>query len=190
MAVTLMSPDTKTVLHVGCGLRNPEKLHSTFRGPGWREVRLDINPKVEPDIVADIMRMPMVAAASVDAVWSSHNLEHLFAHQVPVALAEFFRVLKPRGLLLVTMPDLQRACEFIARGLLEDELYQSPAGPVSAIDIVYGHRPSIARGNEFMAHKTGYTTKTLGEKLAAAGFVDVKIERDQLNLWGAGYKPA
>ena len=33
--------------------------------------------------------MSMVDSAAVDAVWSSHNLEHLYAHEVPVALGEF-----------------------------------------------------------------------------------------------------
>ena len=37
--------DVKTVLHVGCGPYNPAKLHKTFHGPGWRELRLDIDPR-------------------------------------------------------------------------------------------------------------------------------------------------
>jgi len=32
--------------------------------------------------------MPMVASRSYDAIWSSHNLGHLYAHEVPLALAE------------------------------------------------------------------------------------------------------
>jgi len=63
---------------------------------------------MQPDIVCSITDMSPVAADSVDAVWSSHNLEHLQRHEVPVALAEFLRVLKPAGLLLLTLPDLQQ----------------------------------------------------------------------------------
>jgi hypothetical protein len=63
----------RVVLHVGCG--ECEELHPTFRAPGWREVRLDIDPEVQPDIVASIVSMPMVPSGSVDAVYSSHNLE-------------------------------------------------------------------------------------------------------------------
>ena len=68
--------------------------------------------------------------ASVDAVWSSHNVEHLYGHQVPTALGEFNRVLKAGGLALITLPDLQTVCRSIAEGKLEPVLYQSPAGPV------------------------------------------------------------
>ena len=70
----------RRVLHVGCGHPNPRKLHVTFREPGWTEVRLDIDPKVKPDIVGTMTQMDEVADSSVDAVWSSHNIEHLYAN--------------------------------------------------------------------------------------------------------------
>ena len=178
----------KRVLHVGCGAKNPEKLHKTFRSPDWEEVRLDIDPAVKPDIVGTMTGMPTIADGSYDAVWSSHNVEHLYAHEVPVAFAEFLRVLKPGGFVLLTMPDLQAVAEHIAKGNLEEPLYQSPAGPVTPIDVVYGYRPAVARGNLFMAHRTGFTADTLRTKLEAAGFQGLKVERDNLALWAVGYK--
>jgi predicted SAM-dependent methyltransferase len=51
--------------------------------------------------------MMPVATGSVDAIWSSHNLEHLQRHEVPLALREFFTVLKPQGLLLLELPNLR-----------------------------------------------------------------------------------
>ena len=176
-------------MHVGCGQANPDKLHATFRSAEWREIRLDIDPDVTPDIVCDILDMAVVATASVDAVWSSHNIEHLFEHQVPIALGEFHRVLKPRGFALITLPDLQAVGRYIAEGRLEDVLYESPAGPICPLDIVYGHRASIARGHHFMAHKTGFTAKTLGEKMVRAGFDPVRVKHSGLNLWAIGSKP-
>ena len=95
-------------MNVGCGYPLRQKLHPHFHGSEWREVRLDLDPARQPDIVCSITDMSPVAADSVDAVWSSHNLEHLQRHEVPVALAEFLRVLKPAGLLLLTLPDLQQ----------------------------------------------------------------------------------
>jgi predicted SAM-dependent methyltransferase len=115
------------VLHVGCGPYNPKKLHEAFRKEGWRELRVDINPNVKPDIVASMLAMPMIAGASVDGVWSSHNIEHLYAHEVPVALAEFLRVLRPGGVVLLTMPDLQRVAELIVQDKLDEPAYSSPA---------------------------------------------------------------
>src|SRR5215471_20169990 len=99
--------EAKIVLNVGCGYPLRQKLHPHFHGAEWREVRLDLDPAVRPDIVCSITDMRPVAASSADAVWSSHNLEHLQRHEVPQALAEFVRVLKPGGFLLLTVPDLQ-----------------------------------------------------------------------------------
>jgi SAM-dependent methyltransferase len=174
----------RLVLHVGCGLRNPATLHRTFHSPEWYEVRLDINPDVDPDIIGTIVDMAGVDSESVDAVWSSHNLEHVYAHEVPSVLGEFHRVLRPGGRALVTMPDLQSVGEAIARGKLEDPLYESPAGPIAALDMLYGHSASITGGNEYMAHRTGFTAKTLTSKLQRAGFVDIRVTRDvERALW-------
>jgi SAM-dependent methyltransferase len=170
-------------------LRNPATLHESFRGPEWLELRLDINPAVEPDIVGNIVEMSGVASESVDAVWSSHNLEHVYAHEVPSVLSEFHRVLRPGGRALVTMPDLQSIGEAIARGKLEDPLYDSPAGPIAAIDMLYGHSASITGGNEYMAHRTGFTARTLKAKLARAGFVSIEVHRGaDRALWGSGLR--
>ncbi len=177
----------RTVLHVGCGAANPEKLHPTFRG--WNEIRFDIDPNVQPDIVGDIVSMTAVADESVDGVWSSHNLEHLLAHQVPLALREFWRVLRPGGMALVTMPDLQEIAALVAEGKLEETAYMSPAGPIAPLDMLYGHRASIERGNIFMAHKTGFTAQTLGQKLHNAGFANIQLQRGNFALWAWGVKP-
>lgn len=188
--MTDAAPPSKTVLHVGCGAPNPNKLHATFRSADWREIRLDIDPACAPDIISDMLDMSAVGNDSVDAVWSSHNVEHLHAHEVPVALNEFLRVLKDGGFALVTLPDLQAVCRHVAEGRLEEVLYQSPAGPVSPIDVLYGYRPFIARGQHFMAHKTGFTAKSLAAKLARAGFAGIRVRRQGLDLWAVGYKPA
>jgi SAM-dependent methyltransferase len=159
-----------------------------FRTPEWREVRLDIDPACQPDVVASITHMPMVSSGSMDAVWSSHNLEHLEAHDVPKALAEFHRVLKIGGFLVITLPDLQKVAEMIAADQLEDVAYVSPAGPISPIDMVYGLRPALAAGNQFMAHRTGFTAKTLARHLQNARFGRVVIERVEFGLWARGEK--
>jgi len=181
---------TKTVLHVGCGHYDPQSLAPQFRTAEWKEVRLDINPSVSPDIVASITDMSSVPSHSVDAVWSSHNLEHLYAHEVPLALREFWRVLKPGGVALLTMPDIQEVARHVAQGNLDQTLYVSPAGPICAIDILFGHRGFIARGNLFMAHKTGFTAKSLGQKLIEVGFAEVKVSVDQpaFALWALATK--
>jgi predicted SAM-dependent methyltransferase len=178
---------SKVVLNVGCGYAG-QRMHPTFQGSEWRELRLDIDPAVNPDIVCSMIDMKPLASGSVDAIWSSHNLEHLHRHEVPAALAEFLRVLRPGGVVLLTMPDLQKIAELVAADELENEAYLSPSGPISALDMIFGHTPSLAQGNFHMAHKTGFTARTLNRLLSEAGFADVTVTRDGFALWARAFK--
>jgi SAM-dependent methyltransferase len=171
-------PAASSVLHVGCGEADPAKLPSAFRRDGWNEIRLDIDAEVRPDFVASITDMNVIAGGSMDAVYSSHNLEHLYPHEVPLALREMHRVLSPAGFALIKVPDLQEVARHVAEGHLEDPLYVSTMGPISAIDILFGHRASLVSGNLFMAHRTGFTGVTLGSALISAGFAAVMVQRN------------
>lgn len=178
------SPRLKTVLHVGCGVHTPDKLHETFRNASWREVRLDINPAARPDIVANMTDMRDIPDASFEALYSSHNLEHLHPHEVPLALAEFRRVLKPYGFALITVPDLRQAARVIAEDRAEETVLMTNKGPITPLDILYGFRPFLKNGNLFMAHNYGFTASTLRTALEEAGFQDVSVEPDgEFNLW-------
>ncbi len=180
----------RVCLHVGCGHRHADKLHPAFRGTAWRELRLDIDPSVSPDVVASIADLGCIADGSVDAVWSSHNLEHLYEHEVRRALREFVRVLKPSGFLLCTTPDLVRVAAEIAAGRLEDTLYLAPAGPVTPVDVLFGLRSAVSAGNAFMAHRTGFSAERLGRLLLEAGFEEARTwEGRVFDLWGLGLKP-
>lgn len=181
----------KSLLHVGSGQKNPHKIQGIYKEQEWQEIRLDINPEVLPDIVGDIRNMPEVGSKCYDAVYSSHNLEHMYPHEVPFALAEFYRVLKPGGHALVTCPDIQIIAAYIANGDLLKPIYTSPAGPISPLDILYGHRPSIERGNLFMAHHTGFTAQTLAQAMSGAGFVKIRVKRrgkPYYDLWAQGFR--
>jgi predicted O-linked N-acetylglucosamine transferase (SPINDLY family) len=178
-AATLAEPgDMTKVLHVGCGTEAREKLPALFRQTGWREIRLDIDPEVRPDFVASLTDMRVISDGLVDAVYSSHNVEHLYPHEVPLALREMRRVLKPTGFTLIKLPDLQEVARYIAEGKLDDPLYMSPMGPIAPLDILFGHRASLASGNLFMAHRTGFTSLTLGTALIEAGFAAVVVQRE------------
>lgn len=175
----------RTLLHVGCGpLR---KAHTTpgFNTPAWRELRLDIDPTVEPDIIGSMTDMSAVADQSVDAIYSSHNIEHLYPFEVPVAVGEFRRVLRPDGFLVITCPDLQSVAALIADDKLLETAYVSPVGPISAMDMVYGHRAALAAGNLYMAHRCGFTLHVLIGLLKALGFAHVAAMRRKrtFDLW-------
>ena len=181
----------KKLLHVGCGPKRKDQTTREFSQAEWQEVRLDIDPAVQPDVIGTMTDMSAVADASVDAVFSSHNIEHLYPHEVPVALAEFLRVLQPEdGFAVITCPDLKSVCSLVVQDKLTEAAYNSPAGPIAPLDILFGHRPSLARGNLYMAHRCGFTQKVLRNTLLAAGFQSaVTMERPRVfDLWALATK--
>jgi predicted SAM-dependent methyltransferase len=179
--------EPKRVLHVGCGVYSKDKLHGIFHGPNWQEVRVDIDPAVKPDIRASIADLRAdVPDSSVDAVWSSHNIEHLYDHEVDTALGEFVRILRPAGFALITCPDLEAIAELIPVGV-DQMVYESAAGPITPLDMLFGHRRSIKQGNLFMCHRTGFTKERLGKLLVAAGFSEARVLRgNNYDLWALG----
>jgi len=177
----------KRVLNAGSGSYAARKLHPVFAGDVWHEIRIDIDPQAKPDIVSSITDLKSsFEPQSFDAVWSSHTLEHLYAHEVPLALAEFKRVLKPDGFALITSPDLESVASLILDGGLDKVAYTSPAGPITPLDMLFGHSASITRGQLYMAHKTGFTCALLGRYFVDAGFPMVLVKRQQLDLWALG----
>lgn len=182
--------EMKQVLHVGCGFNTLANLPAGFRDGTWDEVRFDIDPAVKPDRIGTITQMSDVETESVDALFSSHNIEHVFPHEVPAVLAEFRRVLKPNGFAVITCPDLLTVAERIVEKGLLAPLYVSPAGPITPLDILYGHIEAVAEGRVYMAHKTGFTEALLRRDLTRAGFGRIGTVRrpSTIDLWALAIK--
>jgi DNA modification methylase len=159
----------KSFLNVGCGPIDSPKIRG-FDNDDWKEIRLDIDEGVNPDIVGTLTDMKLVETASVDAVHSAYNIDHIYPHEVPIALAEFYRVLKEDGIVYIRCPDIQLISEAVINDQLLEALYESPAGPISPIDIIYGNRQEIVEGNEYMAKKCGFTYSVLNMAFWEAGF--------------------
>ncbi len=183
-----------TLLHVGCGPKRKSETTAGFNTLQWHEIRLDIDAGVQPDVTGTMTDMAAVRSGSVDAIFSSHNIEHLYPHEVPLALGEFLRVLNDSGFAVITCPDLQSVCELVAQDKLTEDAYVSPAGPVAPMDILYGHRPYLAIGNLFMAHRCGFTQRVLDATLRASGFQTVATLRRGrapfFDLWAIASKAA
>jgi ubiquinone/menaquinone biosynthesis C-methylase UbiE len=177
----------KRLLHVGCGSAPHDRLPELFRAAHWQEIRYDIDPEVSPDVIGTITDLRAIETASIDAIWSSHNIEHLYIHEVPMALREFRRVLKKDGFLLLTCPDLAAVAYEMLHGDLHKTLYHSAAGPITPLDIVFGHGAALDQGNHYMAHKCGFSSQTLGEAIIAAGFAEVRVHTGRYwDLWAVG----
>jgi predicted SAM-dependent methyltransferase len=158
------------VLNVGGGDKNiPIPAHYS----GWAQVLLDIQPAPGVDLVHDARRLAELQSATFDAVYCSHNLEHYYPHEVPLVLAGFHHVLKNDGFAEIRVPDIPAVMRHaVARDMdLDDVLYESPAGPISVHDVIYGYGREIeSSGEDYYAHKRGFTHKSLLAALQQAGF--------------------
>lgn len=163
------------VLHAGCG-GDPLP---TWLGH-FQEVRLDIDPHWNPDIVASMTDLGDIGPFS--AAFCSHALEHLHPHEAAKALSEFHRVLEPGGYLSLFVPDLEGVVPTL------DVLYVSPDGPITGHDLFYGSAKRTAM-SPYMAHRSGFVRNTLDAALHNAGFSKVRADRmSSYNLFGVGVK--
>lgn len=131
--------------------RDPELLHAvTFHADGS---------------VASPVPLPDACA---DELMAMHIVEHVYAWEAPGLVAEWRRLLKPGGLLVVECPDIVKAARNLLAGMSDQmamwPLYGDP-----------GHR------DVYMTHRWGYTPKTLAALLAGAGFTDIRHLPPQRN---------
>jgi SAM-dependent methyltransferase len=163
------------VLNAGSGPTVNGRFPKFFRT--WRKIRVDIDPDAKPDLVSSIVDLSAIADGTVDAVWSSHCIEHLYAHEVMTALSEFRRVLRKTGFACIVIPDLQVIAQWIATDRLDEVIYESASGPVTAHDMIWGFGQALAMGKTSMAHRCGFTPTPFLNSLRAAGFEEILLRR-------------
>jgi tetratricopeptide (TPR) repeat protein len=143
----------------------------------WEQLLLDIDPRVGADLVCDARELRDSAEAEAfDAVYCSHNLEHYYRHGVDKVLQGFVHVLKADGFAEIRVPDIGELIKLLARnGLdIEQEIYTSNVGAITAHDMIYGYGPEIeASGQDFYAHKTGFSRDSLLRALHTNGFREI-----------------
>ena len=172
-------------IHVGCGEKSQLNTTPEFKKPEWSETRFDIDESVKPDILGSMTDMSGAETEGYDALYSSHNIEHLHTHEVSIAIGEFHRVIKEDAYVVLTCPDLQQIGQYLTESRTNDLVYNSPAGPIYVLDILFGHGKSIQEGNSFMAHHTGFTIKSLMFSFTEGGFSKCigKSRRGYFDLW-------
>lgn len=163
----------KKVLNVG---GNSKKIAIPSYYKDFEHLILDIDARGNPDILCDARELETRPPGEFDAIYCSHNLEHFFRHDVPRVLKGFRHVLTAGGFAEIRVPDIGLLMRTVVEKNLdiEDFLYSSPAGPITVRDVIYGFGLEIERsGQDFYAHKTGFTPKSLSAAMQAAGFLYV-----------------
>lgn len=134
--------------------------------PGWKILNAQAGPGV--DYVGDCADLGRFADGSVEEIYASHVLEHLgYQSELPRALKEFHRVLRPGGIARISVPDFER----LVRLFLD---------PASTLDERYVCMRMVFGGqvDEFDYHRVGLSEEFLTQYLLHAGFSRVeRVER-------------
>jgi tetratricopeptide (TPR) repeat protein len=166
--------EARRVLDVGGGSKAVElPLH--YRD--WTRLLLDIDPRTGADLVCDARTLvDQPPQTRFDAIHCAHNLEHYYRHDVDKVLRGFLHVLKDEGFAQIRVPDIGGLIQLMADNNLdiEQEIFKAHEGAITAHDVLYGYAPEIeASGQDFYAHKTGFTRASLLRALYSNGFGEV-----------------
>lgn len=169
----------KTKLNLGCG----DKIL-----PGYTNVDIS-DSQAKPDVVADLRKLPFPDNYA-DEVLSIHVIEHFYHWEVGPLLAEWIRVLKPGGILILECPNLLAAARFL---LASEDSQNDLAGPPGQRSTwaFYGD-PSWKE--PLMCHRWGYTPQSLMSELRNAGLENVghqpaKYKLPERDMRIVGHKP-
>jgi hypothetical protein len=165
----------RRVLNVGGGNK---AIQIPAHYDSWEHVLLDIDKRQRANIVCDARNLTKLPPTQFDAVYCSHNLEHYYAHDCAKVLNGFLHVLKADGFAEIRVPDIQSVILRIAQSGMDlgDVLYESPSGPITAHDVLYGFGKEIEQsGQDYYAHKRGFTPKSLHDVLKRTGFGDIFV---------------
>jgi hypothetical protein len=149
------------LLHIGPGNSRVPNAHMADDLVGYKEITLDIDKKSNPDIIGSMTDLSAVPSNSMDVIYTSHALEHIDSCDVPGVLKSFQRILKEDGFARIIVPNMKIPAQKIAEGKPEAVLYVSSAGPITALDMFYGHRLTIKMGSDAMRHRNGFTKESL-----------------------------
>lgn len=141
--------DGRVLFHVGCG---------DIDAPGF--INIDARPAPHVHLVTRrLERLRAVPGNTADLVYMCHVLEHVPRAEVMRVVREMYRILKPGGVLRLSVPDFDR---LIA-------LYRDSGGDLEQV------APPLFGGQDYPQnfHLSVFNTRYLTGLLALGGFVQV-----------------
>lgn len=140
-------------LHLGCGERFI---------PGFIHIDLADYPHI--DYKSDISNLPMFEDNSVDLIYCCHALEYFDRQEIQKILKEWYRVLKPGGILRIAVPDFEALVKVYAQYNDLNKIL----GPLYGRMVI-----KTPEGKKIIYHKTAYDFKSLKDVLESIGFKNV-----------------
>jgi FkbM family methyltransferase len=147
--------------------------------PGYLSV--DLND-VRANIHMDITQLDF-ETNSITEILASHVFEHLNPYKSIDILANWLRVLKPGGKLIMEMPDIEKLCKAFTEAdtALRYGLLNAIYGSVNTTNI--GDPSDITS-----PHLFGWWPQSIYDHLNNAGYVDIKIMDEQIPHPGYNFR--
>lgn len=117
-----LTPTGRAYLHIWRTGRSYAHQNEALYRREWTNVMFNLSPQppAESDILHHDVRKPFpFADETFDAAYLLHIVEHLTPPEAESLIRELYRVLKPRGILRVSTPDLEDICRSYLRQLDE-----------------------------------------------------------------------
>ena len=147
------------MLHLGCSNRYL---------PGYIHIDLDNKPHIDyPN--TNIASLDMFKNDEVDLIYNCGTFEYFDLQQAAEVLKEWYRVLRPGGVLRISVPNFESVVEvYLNNG--KDMFGEGILG------LVYGRWPILDKDNneKVLYHKMIYDYRALSKVLQEAGFRDVQ----------------
>jgi predicted SAM-dependent methyltransferase len=153
----MKAQNEKTQLHLGCGKRFI---------PGFIHIDLDYHDHI--DYRHKISSLPMFRDNSVDLIYCCHAFEYFDREEAKAVLAEWYRVLKPGGILRLAVPDFKAIIKDVYLKSKDLE-HKGILGPL------YGRLEiKTNAGRKTIYHRTAYDFLSLKKLLTAMKFRQVR----------------
>lgn len=153
------------------------------KGPFKNWTVVDVRQGAE--VVIDIMNVPLpMTSNTVEALYSSHTFEHIFADRLPFVLSECYRVLKPNHAIRVVVPDIDIGIQaYIRKDVAflgdkrnprkQDDL---PASPICYLASWFFTYDKAAKGGAKLTggHVMAFNAELMEYYLKSAGFKSIE----------------
>ena len=141
--------------------------------------RVDIDPNTNPDFLLWAQKLKGIKDNSIDEITVSHTLEHIPPNETFQTLREWWRVLKPRGKLIITVPDVGAAALMWTKEEIPAEIFEKT---------VLGSNPTAT---PYMTHLNIFWELKLHRFLEITGFTTIKgkFSRNPIEMEFTAEKP-
>lgn len=144
------NPNNEILIHLGCGEIN---------SPGY--INVDSRFFSHIHHVGNVKFLPFFKDDFADLIYTSHTLEHIPMKELSETLSEWNRVLKPGGILRISVPDFDKIIS----------IYNDNGNSIESIWLPLLGGQDYKENSHFAVFNEKFLTKLLLE----AGFKDVRV---------------